>query len=124
MVRNVTTLRILIGVVSYLAPRLGGRLFGLDVDRNPQAPYLARLFGVRDIVLAVGALQSSGATQKQWLQLGMACDVADVGAAFLGRRDGSLPLGTALVVGGTAVAAAAMSAAAAGEVDQAPSSSA
>jgi hypothetical protein len=124
MVRNITSLRILIGVVSYLAPRLGGRLFGLDVANNPQAPYLARLFGVRDLVLAVGAMQSTGATQKQWLQLGMACDVADVGAAFFGRRDGSLPLATALVVGGTAAAAAAMSAAAVGEVDQAPSSSA
>lgn len=124
MVRNIAFLRIAIGVVSYLFPRLGGRLFGLDVANNPQAPYLARLFGVRDLVLAVGALQSSGPAQKQWLQLGMACDVADVGAAFLGKRDGTLPIGTAIVVGGTAVAAAAMSAAAAGEVDQAPSSSA
>lgn len=124
MVRNITSLRIAIGVVSYLAPRLGGRLFGLDVRGNPQAPYLARLFGVRDLVLAIGVMQSTGAAQKQWLQLGMACDVADVGAAILGRRDGTLPLGTALVVGGTAAAAAAMSAAAAGEVDQATSSSA
>ena len=124
MVRTITSLRIAIGVVSYLAPRLGGRLFGLDVDRNPQAPYLARLFGIRDLVLAVGALQSKGAAQKQWLQLGMACDVADVGAALLGRRDGSLPLVTTVLVGGTAVAAAGLSAAAASEVDQAPSSSA
>ena len=124
MVRTITSLRIAIGVVSYLAPRLGGRLFGLDVDRNPQAPYLARLFGIRDLVLAVGALQSKGAAQKQWLQLGMACDVADVGAALLGRRDGSLPLVTSVLVGGTAVAAAGLSAAAASEVDQAPSSSA
>src|SRR3712207_4849523 len=124
MVRNIAFLRIAIGVVSYLAPRLGGRLFGLDVARNEQAPYLARLFGVRDVALAVGALQSQGQTQKQWIQLGMACDVADVGAAFLGRRDGSLPLGTAVLVGGTAVAAATLSAIAAGEIDQAPSSSA
>jgi hypothetical protein len=124
MVRNIVFLRIVVGVVSYFTPRLGGRLFGLDTRANPQAPYLARLFGVRDLALAVGALQSTGATQKQWRQLGMACDVADVGAAVMGRRDGSLPLATAVLVGGTAVAAAAMSAAAAGEVDQAPSSSA
>ena len=124
MVRNIAALRIAIGVISYLAPRLGGRLFGLDVAGNPQAPYLARLFGVRDLVLGIGALQSTGATQKQWLQLGMACDVADAGAALLGKRDGTLPTVTAVLVGGTAVAAAAMSAAAAGEVDQAPSSSA
>src|SRR5688500_2503897 len=124
MVRNIALLRIAVGIVSYFAPRLGGRLFGLDVAANPQAPYLARLFGVRDLMLAVGALQSSGAARKQWLQLGMACDVADIGAALMGRRDGSLPLATTVMVGGAAVAAAAMSAAAAGEVDQAPSSSA
>jgi hypothetical protein len=123
MIRNIAFLRIAIGVVSWFAPRLGGRLFGLDVSGNPQAPYLARLFGVRDVVLGLGSLQSSGAAQKQWLQLGMACDVADVGAALLGRRDGTLPLGTTLLVGGTAAAAAAMSAAAAGEADQAPAGS-
>lgn len=124
MVRNISFLRIAIGVVSYLAPNLGGKLFGLDVNGNPQAPYLARLFGIRDLAFGVGALQSSGATQKQILQLGLACDVADVGAAVLGRRAGYLSTFVALLVGGTAAAAAAMSAAALSEVDQAPSSSA
>lgn len=40
--------RTAIGGGSWLAPRLTGRLFGLDPDANPQAPYLARLFGARD----------------------------------------------------------------------------
>jgi len=124
MIRNIALMRIAIGVISYLAPRLGGRLFGLDVSGNPQAPYLARLFGVRDLALGVGALQSSGTAQKQWLQFGMACDIADAFAALFGRRDGTLPVPATLLVGGAAVAAAAMSAAALGEVDQAPSSSA
>jgi hypothetical protein len=123
MVRNIAILRIAIGVISYLAPNLGGKLFGLDPSSNPQAPYLARLFGVRDIALGVGAMQSSGAAQKQLLQLGMACDIADVGAAVFGKRSGYLPAVTALLVGGTAAAAAAMSAAAVSEVDSAPTPS-
>ena len=124
MIRNIATMRIAVGLISYLMPRLGGRLFGLDVNGNPQAPYLARLFGVRDLALGVGALQSSGDAQRQWLQFGMACDVADVGAALFGKRAGYLGTAAAVMVGGAAVSAAAMSAAAMGEVDQAPSSSA
>ncbi len=104
--------RIVIGVSSWFAPRLSGRLFGLDAVANPQAPYLARLFGVRDIALGVGALQSSGAAQKQWLQLGVLCDVADALAGVAAKRDGSLRTGSALLVTGVAVAAAAQGAAA------------
>jgi len=108
MLRNLVVLRIVVGLSSWLTPRLAGKLFGLDPDGNPQAPYLARLFGVRDIVLGVGALQSSGAAQKQWLQLGIACDVADTAASFLAGRNGTLPKSAAVMTGVAAVAATAM----------------
>jgi hypothetical protein len=108
LVRNLARLRLAVGVASWLFPNLAGRLFGLDPAANPQAPYLARLFGVRDIALAVGTTQSFGEAHRQWLQIGVACDVADAGAAVLGRRGGYLsPLST-VMVGGTAVAAAAL----------------
>jgi hypothetical protein len=124
MLRNIALFRILVGVVSWFTPGLAGRLFGLDVPANPQAPYLARLFGVRDLALGVGALQTSGDAQRHLLQLGMACDVADIAAGLAGRRAGYLNgLATVMVTGG-AVAAAAMSAAALSELDQASSSSA
>src|SRR4051812_31744955 len=122
MLRNLVLLRFLVGGISWLFPRLGGRLFGLDVAGNPQAPYLARLFGIRDIALGVGALQSSGDTQRQWLQIGLAGDVADTAAALLGRRDESLPLATTILVGGAAAAAAARGAAPPGEAGQGASS--
>ena len=109
-VRNLAMLRLMVGVVSYLAPNLGGKLFGLDTRGNPQAPYLARLFGIRDIALAIGALQSAGESRRQWLQLGVLCDAADVGAAALGKRGGYLPAPTAIVVGGVAAAATALGA--------------
>ena len=38
-----------IGTGSWVAPRLSGRLFGLDAVANPQLPYIGRLFGVRDV---------------------------------------------------------------------------
>ena len=67
------------------------RLFGLDAAANPQSPYLARLFGVRDVALAWGALSSEGDTQRQWLLAGLACDVADALAGVAGGRGGYLP---------------------------------
>ena len=111
-VRNLAMLRLMVGVISYLAPNLGGKLFGLDTRGNPQAPYLARLFGIRDIALAIGALQSAGESRRQWLQLGVLCDAADVGAAALGKRGGYLPAPTAIMVGGVAAAATALGASA------------
>src|SRR4051794_40809229 len=98
-----TALRTAVGVSSWTAPRLAGRAFGLDVAGNPQAPYLARLFGIRDVALAAGASQSSGEARRTWLKIGVACDTFDVAAALLGRRDGSLSPLTAVLVGGVAV---------------------
>jgi hypothetical protein len=117
-IRNLAMLRLAVGVSSYLTPNLGGKLFGLDPASNPQAPYLARLFGVRDVALALGALQTSGESRRQWLQLGVLCDAADVGAAVIGRRGGYLPVPTAILVGGVAAAATAMGMAALNAPDE------
>ena len=117
-VRNLAMLRLMVGVISYLAPNLGGKLFGLDTAGNPQAPYLARLFGIRDIALAIGTLQSAGESRRQWLQLGVVCDAADVGAAALGKKGGYLSAPTAILVGGVAAAATAMGATALQAADE------
>ena len=107
-VRNLAVLRLVIGVSAWLFPGLAGRLFGLDPAGNPQAPYLSRLFGVRDVALGLGALQSSGEARQRWLQLGVLCDAADTAAAGLGRRGGYLSTPAAVLVGAPAVAATAM----------------
>ena len=107
-VSAISGLRTGVGVGAWAAPNLSGRLFGLDPDNNPQAAYLARLFGVRDIALAAGAMGSAGDARKQWLRLGLACDVADAAAAYLAGRNGTLPRHAAVMVGVTALAAAAM----------------
>jgi hypothetical protein len=97
-VSTLAAVRTPIGVGAWAAPRLAGRLFGLDIPGNPQAPYLARLFGVRDVALAVGALQSTGEARKLWLRIGLACDVADGVAGLLAGRRGYLsPVATVLV---------------------------
>lgn len=84
-------LRVAIGAGTWAAPRLSGRLFGLDAVANPQLPYVGRLFGVRDVALGAGLSLSSGESRKLWLQLGLVCDAADAVAGLLAGRRGELP---------------------------------
>jgi hypothetical protein len=105
-------LRLAVGLASWSAPRVAGSLFGLDAEANPQAPYLARLFGVRDAALAWGALNREGEAQRQWLLAGLACDLADALAGIAGGRRGYLPKLTCVLVTGTALGAAALGSAA------------
>jgi hypothetical protein len=106
LIKNLAGIRIAIGVSSWATPRKTGKLFGLDADANPQSPYVARLFGIRDIALAWGVLNSEGDTQRQWLLAGVACDVADTVAGIAAGRGGYLPKVSAALVTGTALSAA------------------
>jgi hypothetical protein len=108
-------LRLTVGAVAWAMPRASGRLFGLDTAGNPQAPYPARLFGVRDAALGWGLLNSEGDAQRQWLAAGLACDVADALAGIAGGRAGYLSKATAALVTGAAIAAAALGASALSE---------
>jgi len=111
-VNTLAGLRLAVGVASWATPRAAGRLFGLDAVANPQAPYLARLFGSRDVALAWGALGTEGETQRQWLLAGFACDLADALAGVAGGRGGYLPKLTSVLVTATALSAAALGGAA------------
>ncbi len=90
LINGLSGLSLAVGVSSWATPRVAGRLFGLDAEANPQAPYLARLFGIRDVALAWGALSSTGSAQRQWLVAGLACDAADAVAGIAGGRAGYL----------------------------------
>lgn len=113
-VKALAGLRIVIGLLSWFAPNLAGTLFGLNVKRNKQAPYLARLFGIRDLALGIGTLMAKGPARRTWLQMGMVCDTADTAAAGIGHRDGYLDAQTAIMLAAPAVAGVAMGAAALG----------
>jgi hypothetical protein len=107
-VQGLVGLRGAVGAGAWLAPRLSARLFGLDPAANPQAPYLGRLFGVRDVALAVGLSSSNGSDRAQWLRVGVACDLADAVAGLLAGRRGELPKHATVMVTATALAAAAL----------------
>lgn len=107
-----SAVRVVVGVGAWAAPDLTGKLFGLDPKANPQMSYMARLFGVRDVALAVGTNATPSASRRLWWQVGIATDLVDFLAAFIGGRNGSIPKVTAVLAGGTALAAAGLGAAA------------
>jgi hypothetical protein len=112
-VKAIASLRLPIGLGAWLTPVLAGKMFGLNPAENPQSPYLARLFGARDVALAAGVLSSTGEARKTWLRIGVACDAADALAGLLGGRKGYLsPFTTVLVtapaLGGLALGAKAL----------------
>ena len=101
-------LRLAVGVTSYVAPNFGGKLFGMEPEANPQAPYLGRLFGIRDVALAVGPLRAKKKAQDNWIELGIMCDAADVVSAFLGGGKGYLSPTTTAMVAAPAIGATAL----------------
>lgn len=103
---TLSVLRAVVGVSAWATPNLAGKAFGLDPAANPQAAYFARLFGVRDIALATWAQTGTAESRKLAWQLGIVCDLADVAAAALGGRNGSLSKTTAVMAGTTAAIAA------------------
>lgn len=99
--------RAAVGASAWLVPNLSGRLFGLDPESNPQASYLGRLFGARDVVLGLGAIKAPRKQKNTWLVAGLACDVADTAAGAIAGARGTLPLPAAVMVTATAAGFAA-----------------
>ncbi len=114
MFRLFVAMRLAVGGLSYVAPGLAGRMFGFR--GGDESPYWARLFGVRDVALAAGALATTGDARRQIVQLTGACDAADVVSTLAGRRGGYLSPTTAALSTALAVTAGAVAAAAAAEV--------
>jgi hypothetical protein len=105
LLKTFALMRVIVGGQSWLAPDLSARMVAMDPDRNPQAAYWARLFGARDVILGVAALQAEGETRKRFIRLTAACDAADLAAAAIGRRSGYLSGTAALLSGGLALGA-------------------
>ena len=87
-------MRVAAGVLAWLNPRLTARLFGMS-GGGGGSHYAWRLFGVRDVVLGIGTLGSSGAQRRAFAAAGLVCDVADGGAGAIGMYRGDFTRSTA-----------------------------
>jgi hypothetical protein len=102
LVRILAVCRIVVGGACVVAPdQIAPRWIG-RAGRKPEARYLLRIFGVRDLVLGAGTLASMGdpASARRWILGGAASDGVDL-AATVGAR-GDLP---SSAVAGTVAAA-------------------
>jgi hypothetical protein len=95
--------RFLLGATTYAAPSVAAALFSVDVSKNPQAPFIARLFAVRDAAIGVGTLTARGSSLRAVTAIGLAGDVGDALAAVLAYRRAVIPRSTAVSTVATAV---------------------
>lgn len=88
----------LLGAAAYLAPTTTARSLGINPTDNPALPYLARVFGARDIVLAILGATATGQARRNLVLAMAAIDTFDITSALLGRRGRYLttPAATAL----------------------------
>ena len=80
--------RVAVGALSWLAPTLSTRIFGLGSDDRQAV--ITQLFGVRDLTLGALTATSSGPALAQVLRLGIAIDAADTVAALRQIRAGNM----------------------------------
>ena len=97
--------RIVVGAVSFAKPSLAAGMFGLDVANNPQGPYLARLFGSREIALGAATLLARGSTRRNLVLAGIGVDLADALTGVLGIQDRSVPARTGAMLAAPALGA-------------------
>jgi uncharacterized protein DUF4267 len=86
--------RIVVGLVSFAQPRFAAKMFGVDIEKNPQGPYLARLFGSREIAIGTATLLARGKTRRNLVLAGIGVDAADAATGVLGIQDKSVPVRT------------------------------
>ncbi len=99
-------IRMGVGLGALLAPRVTGRLFGIDAADNPAAPYLARLFGARELYMAAPFLMPSpGLDEAELASRAVPVDAADTVAALAAGLRGTLPWRAALPAAATAAVA-------------------
>ena len=82
--------RIAIGAAALASPAVAAKLFRLDHSRNPQLPYMTRLFASREIALGTITLLAKGSARRKLVALGMAIDGADGFAGYDAMKSGSV----------------------------------
>jgi hypothetical protein len=91
--KTILGVRFVLGTTSWFTPKFFMAAIGMDPHANPQAAYMARLFGVRDLTLGLGLLTTKGDARRLWWRLGIMCDLGDAAAGVLSWQRGQLPAG-------------------------------
>lgn len=97
--------RIVIGVCAFVAPELTAKVFGLAPADNPHLPYMARMFGAREIAVGGITLVSSGSTRRNLALVGVAIDASDAATGALELQANRIPKSAGILLIGVATGA-------------------
>lgn len=97
--------RIAAGAAALSKPEVAAGVLGVDSVTNPQASYVTRLFGVREVALGAATLLTTGTARRNLVLVGIAVDLADATVAVLGIRDRSVPSRAGIALLGPAAGA-------------------
>jgi hypothetical protein len=97
--------RIAIGAAALARPDLVARTLGLDPVGQPQAAYMARMFGSREIALGTLTLATRGRGRAGVVLLGVGVDAADAATGYLGPREAQVTQKAGAMLTGPAVLA-------------------
>lgn len=101
VVRALGVVRMVVGLSTFIRPRLARRSLGVGVAGDADGGTVARMFGVRDAALAAATLSADPTVRDTGLRLGVVADVADTAAVLLGRRS-EMTRGGAVLIGAAA----------------------
>jgi hypothetical protein len=90
MTRAIVATRAAVGVTCWAIPVVISRLFGIDIREDRSGKFYLRVAGTRDIALAVASATTTGASLAQVLRDAAACDIADMVATAITRRQGNV----------------------------------
>ncbi|MCX2929943.1 hypothetical protein ORI20_06645 [Mycobacterium sp. CVI_P3] len=82
-----STARTAIGASGWFMPITAGKLFGIDASNDVSAALYLRLGGTRDFALAAGPLVTAGPARGKLLAIAAGCDLADIAAVAVARRN-------------------------------------
>ena len=90
--------RMAVGIATLVAPSVAAPFFGVPgAAANVDAAFIARLFGIRDLMLGYVVAQTpADIPLRRALQVGVICDSADVISGIVAASQGLQPLGIAL----------------------------
>lgn len=99
-----------IGWSAILAPRMLGRVFGLDADAERAMVYFARLFGVRQLIISYQLYQaqtpsSTADEMEEALRQGILVDGCDLLSATVAGLRHDIPVRTSVMGASTAALA-------------------
>jgi hypothetical protein len=84
-------IRLFNGLAALLVPHMLLKRLGVDTDGNPAALYMARMFGIRTVLIGIDLLVQKRDRRARALQEAVVIHASDTLAAVLASKTGKLP---------------------------------